>query len=614
MSAKRMIGMGFRVATVLALCACPFATRAQPTNEPPLIESVFVRDMALRDFAELLTRGCEAEWKVLVSERAGDKRITFYLSRTGIEETLRAICATYGLWYRRSPRSEIVQIVTMEEYRQGLNLYADEAVEVVPVMYPAPEEIGDALARLFQDRVVWDPPPDSIADDMSRIEGALDRMDTIADRATLVDSKNLGGTTTSYRDRYDSTSYRRRSGDSRDRYGRSGERTGRTTEEQTVQDVVEQQRKTMEAQQAVRGTPDEVTGRDDRPGLVYVSASPSANALLLRSSDAASVETIKTVIRQLDKPKPQVLLEVKVLDIQLGDEESRGVDWLFQQGPGSDGIMLSGGRATGVTAEPGNAIRSSDPFTLVPQGTGLDPLATVFNFVSADVRARIQFLQDEQRIRSLATPSLLVADNEASRIFIGSEVTVLEKVEPETDFYGENNQNSRTTYTVTAPRKRIGTTMLITPKIHADRTVTIRLLQEETRLGSERTVRYGQTGTDQFTSQDVEERSVTTTVLARDGGAVAIGGLIRERKEERETGVPLLMHIPVLGHLFKRTIRSDTRSELMVVIQPRVLLAPGEGEAASQDRIGRVHRHARELEAAGKNTDQRVEIEEGSVR
>lgn len=132
---------------------------AQTTAEPVVIESVFVRDMALRDFAELMTRGCESEWKVLVSEQAGDKRISFYLSDTGIEETLRSICATYGLWYRQSPRSDIVQIITMDEYRKGLNLYADEAVEVVPVMYPAPEEIGDTLARLFQDRVVWDPPP-----------------------------------------------------------------------------------------------------------------------------------------------------------------------------------------------------------------------------------------------------------------------------------------------------------------------------------------------------------------------------------------------------------------------------------------------------------------------
>jgi general secretion pathway protein D len=601
------------LALIVASLLAGESASAAPTQgdaEPARIQSVFARDMALRDFAELMTRGCEADWKVLVSEQAGDKRISFYLSNTGIEETLRSICATYGLWYRRSPRSDIVQIVTMEEYRQGLNLYADEVVEVVPVMYPAPEEIGDALARLFQDRVVWDPPPEDISDDMPRIEGALDRMDTMADRATLVDAETLGGTTASYRDRYDRSSYRRRSGDAWSRSGDYDVRSGRSsgaTEAQTLDDVVEQQQRALDAQQAGRGIPEEIGGRNDRPGLVYISASPSANALILRSSDAASVETIKTVIRQLDKPKPQVLLEVRVLDIQLGDEESRGVDWLFQQGPSSDGIMLSGGRATGITPEPGNVIRSSDTATLAPQGTGIDPLATVFNLVSADVRARVQFLRDEQRIRSLATPSLLVADNEASRIFIGSEVTVLEKVEPKVEFYGENNENSRTTYTVTSPRERIGTTLLITPKIHADRTVTIRLLQEETQLGSQRTVEYGQTAADQFTSQDIEERSVTTTVLAKDGHAVAIGGLIRERDEERETGVPLLMHIPLLGELFKRTTRSATRSELLVLIRPRVLLAPGEGATASREAVEQVNRSAEELRRQWHGSEKRVD-------
>jgi general secretion pathway protein D len=606
-----------RVLCVAALLVgvTAFAAPAREEAAQARIQSVFVRDMALRDFAELMTRGCEADWKVLVSEQAGDKRISFYLSDTGIEETLRSICATYGLWYRRSPRSDIVQIVTMEEYRQGLNLYADEAVEVVPVMYPAPEEIGDALARLFQDRVVWDPPPEDISDDMPRIESALDRMDTIADRATLVDSADLGGTTTGYRDRYDDASYRRRSDDAWGRTDRYGGRFGRATEEQTVEDVVEQQQRALDAQQAARGMPEDIGGRNDRPGLVYISASPSANALILRSSDAASVDTIKTVIRQLDKPKPQVLLEVRVLDIQLGDEEARGVDWLFQQGPSSDGIMLSGGRSTGITAEPGNEIRSSDPATLVPQGTGIDPLAAVFNVVSADVRARVQFLQDEQRIRSLATPSLLVADNEASRIFIGSEVTVLEKVEPETTFVGTENPQQVTTYNVTSPRERIGTTLLITPKIHADRTVTIRLLQEETQLGSRRTIEYGQTAMDQFTSQDIEERSVTTTVLAKDNHAVAIGGLIRERDEERKTGVPLLMHIPLLGELFKRTTLSETRSELLVLIRPRVLLAPGEGETASREAMEKVGRSADELRRKWREFDERAEtVEEGGAR
>lgn len=564
MRAKRIRQWGCLMALAWGL-TLPTVLASQDSDT---IQSVFVRDMTLRDFAELMTRGCGTDWKVLVSEAAGEKRISFYLSQTSVDETLRSICATHGLWYRQSPRSKIVQVVTMAEYRQGLNVYADEAVEVVPVLYPTPEEIGDTLARLFQDRVVWDPPSDDVSDDLPNIQRALDRMDTIAERATLVTSSGTSNLTTNGDDDDDD--------DDENREGTNG------TQARTVGDVVAKQLEALAAQQSVQ-MPEEATGKNDRPGLVYVSASAAAHALVLRSSDGASIETIRRMIQQLDRPKPQVLLEVKVFDIRLTDDEARGVDWLFQQGPGSEGIMLSGGRATGITTEPGNEIRSANVLSLIPQGTGLDPLATVFNIVSADVRARIQFLQDERRIRALATPSLLVADSEASRIFIGTEVTVLEKVEPKVEYYGENNENSRTIYTVTAPRKRIGSTLLITPKIHADRTVTIRLLQEETELGSSRTVKYGQTGADQFTAQDVVERSVITTVLARDGNAIAIGGLIRRQEETRETGVPLLMDIPLLGELFKRTIRSTAKSELMVLIQPHVLLAPGEDPAMARE-------------------------------
>ncbi len=612
MSTKLKITTGFLIAAALILSLAAAPAQAQKAGKPLAIESVLVRDMTLRDFAELMTRGCAAEWKVLVSEKAGEKRISFYLSGTGVEETIRTVCATCGLWHRRSPHSDIVQIVTMEEYKQGLDLYADEVVEVVPVLYPAPEDIGDALARLFKDRVVWDPPPRNIADDMPRIERALDRMDTIADRATLVNKENSNTTTGSTRDRYNSSSNRGRYGHSssdRGRYDeRSGGAMGQASEKQTLQEVIDQQRREMEVQKASRGGPDDLGGKDGRPGLVYLSASPSANALVLRSSDAASVETIKNVIQQLDKPKAQVLLEVKVFDISLSDEVARGVDWLFKSG------SFSGGQATGITTPPGNTISAPNPATLVPLGAGLDPRAAVFAYVSDQIRARIQLLQDENRIRSLATPSLLVADNEASRIFIGSEVTVLEKVQQEQSFVGELTPTPVTTYDVTAPRKRIGTTLLITPKIHADRTVTIRLLQEETQLGQERVVRYGQTDADQFTSQDVEERSVTTTVLAKDGGDVVIGGLIRKRKESQEIGVPWLMRIPLVGNIFKRKIRLESRSELLVLIRPHVLLAPGEGETASRDFSRRASRYEKELKndkSVLRDHDGRMKAKEG---
>jgi len=594
----RRVGM-FRhwmVLLVIATVAGAFipagSVFAQTTS--PGIESVFAKDMTLRDFTELLTRGFGAEWKVLVSEKAGDKKIRFFMADTGVEETLRALCTSYGLWYRRSSDSGIIQIMTLEEYRESINLYADELVEVVPVLYPSPEEIGDSLARLFQDRVVWDPPSEDVGNDITRIEDALDRMDTIANRATLVDTEGELGTSESSRtDRYGRQVY---SNSRTDRYGRqiygdSTRSTSRVGDAHSVDDVVSSREQEMAVRQK-EVFPLEFfeNERASRPGLVYVSAAPMANALVLRSSDAKSLELVKRVINELDKPKPQVLLEVKVLEITLSDEQTRGVDWLFREDRG-DGT-ISGGMSRGITSTPGDLIESSDPLTLVTQGEGIDPMSAVFSVVSNKVRARLQLLQDESRIKALATPSLLVSDNEASRIFIGSEVTVLEKVEPQTDYVGTENPEPVTTYTVTSPRKRIGTTLLITPKIHADRTLTIRILQETTQLGEERSVSYGSGEDDQFVSQDVEETSVTTTVMASDGHTIAIGGLIQEGNSNRETGIPGLMHIPVLGNLFKKTVTSETRTELLVLIQPRVLLAPGEADSASRAFIEKASRHA----------------------
>ncbi len=574
----------------------------------PVIESVFARGMTLRDFTELLTRGFGAEWKVLVSEKAGDRKIRFFMADAGVEETLQALCTSYGLWYRRSSDSGIIQIMTLEEYRESINLYADELVEVVPVLYPSPEEIGDSLARLFQDRVVWDPPSEDVGNDITRIEDALDRMDTIANRATLVDTEGESWTSgSSSTDRYERQSY---SNWRTDRYGRRtyDDRDRGASDTHSVDDVVSSREQEMAVRQK-EVSPLEFFEKEraSRPGLVYVSAAPMANALVLRSSDAKSLKLVKRVINELDKPKPQVLLEVKVLEITLSDEQARGVDWLFRKERGDD--IISGGMSRGITSTPGDLIESSDITTLVMQGEGLDPMAAVFNVVSDNVRARLQLLQEENRVKALATPTLLVSDNEASRIFIGSEVTVLEKVETTTTTTTTSTTTEKEGNTsVTAPRKRIGTTLLITPKIHADRTVTIRILQETTALGDERSVSYGSSDEDGgFLSQDVEETSVTTTVMASDGHTIAIGGLIQEEHGYQESGIPGLMHIPVLGNLFKKTVKSKTRTELLVLIQPRVLLAPGEADSASRAFIEKASRHSDILLPSPHAEDERQE-------
>ena len=590
------------IVRVLLMLLFAAGSGAHGGDDGAVVKSLLVREMPLRRFAELLSRGCGRGWNVMVSQGAADIRVSLYLENAPVEEVLRAVCSAYGLWYRRGSESSIVQVMTLEEYRRGVNLYSDVTVEVLTIRYPSVEEIGDTLQRLFQDRVVWQRPEKDFDDPTDRIDRALKRMDLIADRATFGKSDDSDSSSSSTNSSARNRNSSRTSTNSRNlRETRvtstSGERSGST---KTLDElaVLEQQKKALEALQRLAAWDGQMPDGDDsaasarRPGLVYISALPASNDLVLRSGDPASLARVRQMAVELDKPRPQVLLEVKVLEVSLDKNHARGIDWLFRGGSSSNPSMFGGGYSRGINADAGQLIMPTTAVQgLVPQGSGLNAQAFVFNLVTDDIRARLQLFEQDNRVTTLATPNLLVADNEASRVFIGTETTVLEKVESNTTYLGEQNITPVTTYTVEAPRRKIGTTLLITPKIHADRTVTIRLLQEDSSLGEVRDISYGTLELEKFKAQDVDERSVTTTVVASDGNIIVIGGLVREKSGTGMTGLPGLNRIPVLGELFKTSGNSQQRTELMVLIRPFVLLAPGEGEDVSQELLRRVSQH-----------------------
>lgn len=574
-------------------------TAPDGVGDSPKIAGLNIKSMTMSQVARMVSQGTGRQ--VIVSQGAAATPVSVYLRNVNIEEAMRAICQAHGLWYRQDRTSGIITVVTLDEYQKGLHAYPQESVQIITVLYPDVRVVGDALQRLFTNRVVWNAPDDYRLDPIMDMERALERMDTLADRAqfsltgegtTGNGSSRSGSRNSSSR----SSSYGSSSYGSGSRYGRSGYGSRTGADGQIVEDVErEESPEELAARLASMETPPETADlageRILQPGVVYVSAFKGTNDLMLRSSDPESIREVVEVIKQLDKPTPQVLLEVKVLDITLDDEEAAGVDWLFQGGD------LSGGRSTGInpTGFGTDFATILQPNTnLVPQGTGMDPRTAVLQVVTDDVMARIQLLRDRGRLVSLATPNLCVADGEASRVFVGTETTVLKSVEVQQDTTGGNNPVVTRSVSPETDRQNVGTTLLITPRIHADRTTTIRLVQEDSQLGEIQTIVFGQDeeGNDQsFQSQDVEARSVTTTVVASDGKISAIGGLIRESAEQRDVGVPGLMDVPVVGMVFKTSFKERQRHELLVLIRPFVLLAPGEAEPVSQDLIHRLSEH-----------------------
>ena len=555
-------------------------------GEEPLKEaraaSISLNDIPMGEAARLITIATGVP--IVVSRNAAAVKVDLYLQNADGEAVLEAICRANKLWYKKDPRTGMVYIQTLAEFKESLNFAGEDTVRVIQILYPSARDVGDALAKLFINRVIWTAPNRNSGDGYNDLNRALRRMDLLGERGTF------------------------------DITGNSIDSIDIDDEDDDDSDMRDTQRR-REALEAV--TPDlsklnteELSGMlgsgqgggelkyhelTSNPGVVFIAVMPESNSLLLRSADANAIAQMEEVIAQLDRPSPQVLLEVKILSVKLDNTKDRAIDFLFA----SNDDKFSGGFANGTLSGGGGQNILEPNENMVPQGSGLDPKSAVFTAISDNFRVRVQMLERDQRVTRLATPNLIVGNNESTTLFIGDEVTVMERAQ-QTVTYTELQSGFQPSisWEIDAPRRRIGTSLLIAPKIHADRTVTIRLLQEHSLLGDERKSAFsggtGVVGAEEqyFISQDINMQRLVTTVVGQDQQFMVIGGLVEEGIEKTTEKVPWLGDIPVIGELVFTRLNADrVRREVLIIIRPFVMLAPGEGQAVSQDYLKRISQH-----------------------
>ena len=585
---------------VVALLCIPLAAASQANaagaDAGPLMRTLNIKNMTFREFANLISQSSGKQ--VVVSQSAGDIPINVYLCDMQVEDALAAVCNAYQCWYKKDATTGVISVITADEYLSGLSFNDEEQVRIVKLRYLDARQLGDTLRNLYRDRVVWQRPEEDQYENLEDLEMAIERMNILSENAQYSDRDSGSGSSSSYGSSRYGSSGRYGYGGSRygmsSRYGMGGGRygmggmygTGGFSEELEAPQEVQIEREALlnQLQEARARGEEELYSR---PGVVYLSVYRNTNALLIRTADTLAMNSLVKAIEEMDVPKPQVLIEVKVLEIKLEDENSRGIDWLFQSGD------YSGGRSTGLLepfgggpATYGNILPPDA--NMIPQGTELSPGAALLQVASEHVLARLQMLEDENRLTGLATPNLCVADGEISRVFVGAETSVLTSINVFPGFIVEGAATDNVTEPETE-RRNVGMTLLITPQIHSDRSVTIRIVQEDSQLGPIREIEYGVDGN--FKSQDVETRSVITTVVAHDGEISAVGGLIREAQQMRDSGIPGLKDAPVIGGIFKAKTKTNARTELVVLLRPYILLAPGEGEKQTRSILDGASEH-----------------------
>jgi type IV pilus assembly protein PilQ len=264
--------------------------------------------------------------------------------------------------------------------------------------------------------------------------------------------------------------------------------------------------------------------------------SPSAMVTLYKPEKTLIIEDIPhyldrvaKVLKQIDVPPKQVLIEARILEIRLNDDTALGIDWNY---------MFNHSETTGNFLTKGFAGRS-DALGF-PQGL-------FFSAVDDNFQLFLDALQVQTEVNTLSTPKLMALDNEEAKIIVGEKLGYFVTVATDT------------TVLQTVEFLEVGTQLSLIPYIMSDGNIIMDIHPEV----SDGTVTAG------LPSETTTE--VTTTMIARDGGTIFIGGLIRDRKEDIRDQVPGLGCLPILGLLFGRSTNATQKTEIVVLITPRVI-------------------------------------------
>lgn len=606
----------FSAALLIVVAGIVAPTRAALAQAPPesteTLGLVEFRDLPLRDALRLLSE--QTGWNFAPSIAAAETRVSLYLRDMRPEAVVDALCKAHNLWHRRDEDSGVVRVHTAEEYRSDIQSFREDKVETFTLNYPNAIDVAYTIRDVFGPRVQFQLNTQRTFQEQIELRQRLNRFDTIDQRSQGFGNTNNnggggvnggfgafgGGGFGGFGGGFNGGGFN--GGFNRGGFGGAGlnggfgvngRRRGVEADAGAIEGLTaEQIQELQRSRQAAPGAPEaELLDRLAEQTAIYVSVIPRLNKLVVRSNDQRVLEQIRTLVTRLDVSTPMVLLEVKVLSLELTDGFNSVFDYQF-----SDSSTSAGGFTTGDVLPPasdaiaGNSVRRSLP--LFPGGAGLQPENLIFQYVHSHFRARVQLLENQNRVTVLATPMLLTANNEVSRLFIGDNRPILRNFTP-----GQNVVvNGSVTTTTPVPQFEnvdVGTSLLITPNINADRTVTLRLVQENSRVipgGADILVPQDQ-GFVSRAVDIVQSRTLSGTIVAKDGLTLAVGGLIEEGVNDSREGVPWLGRLPVLGFFFRRESRGRFRRELVIVIRPYVLNTPARAETLSRSLLDELSLH-----------------------
>jgi len=278
-------------------------------------------------------------------------------------------------------------------------------------------------------------------------------------------------------------------------------------------------------------------------GMPRVVPNPLDNTLLIQATPQDYQQILK-ILRSLDVPPRQVLIEAKIYEVSLTDSFASGVEAYLQK---------RGGSGNGSPSLATNLLQGS----VSPAGLTLTAGALVGR--SRELLAFLSAQEDVRRAKVISAPSVIATDSIPASINVGQQVPTLTSQAITGAQLGGSSL-----FANTIQNQNSGVTLNVLARVNPSGIVTLYINQDVSAP-------VAPPANAAIQSPSFTKRTVQTQVTVQDGDTIAIGGIIQETDTHSSSGVPLLHRIPVLGGAFGAKSMTKDRTELIVFLTPRVI-------------------------------------------
>jgi general secretion pathway protein D len=282
---------------------------------------------------------------------------------------------------------------------------------------------------------------------------------------------------------------------------------------------------------------------------VHIVADEKNNALVIFARPR-DYKMIEAMITRLDVVPLQVLIEATIAEVTLNDNLQFGLQWFFS--------------------------KASSKFELNQATSGINTAADIaasfpgFNYVLGGGKAKVVLsaLSALTHVDVVSAPHLLVLDHQTAGLQVGDQVPIISETAQSVISAGAPIVNS-------VQYLNTGVVLQVTPRVNSSGLITLDIDQQVSDVAT--------TTTSTINSPTITQRRIVTSVVVQDGETIALGGLILDNQNTSRSGIPVLSDIPVVGSLFRTDTRKNARTELLVLLSPKIVRNAKEARDMTDD-------------------------------